>query len=258
MKKSLVRSLALLILILAVIAIDGCSVIGLGIGVVSDSRKPDSLMIPCCQVPTIQQGREIKVVLLESEPVRGTFVGLGSIPADDYAQRYSRYRKGNRVDVLVPALGERVEITLKSRVSGERELVGFDYKYLVKKPERKPEPEAIGCSPSMVVRQESDTSLGMVPLSDVDQVKDADGNIIKGEMLERMATSGQLPLLSSLAIADFSGQKYLPMEEVSRVELKNKKNDKWKALAAGALIDSILILSFLSAMDNLFEGMWGE
>lgn len=256
MKSKIHLALAMLLLGTAAFHLQGCSVIGLGIGAVSDSRKPDSLMIPGYQIPTIKPGTEMSVVLVEGEPVRGAFVSLNSVSADTYAQEYTRCREVNRVDVPLPALGERVGIALKSGVSGERELVGFDYKYLAKKSERKDVPEAIGCTPSMVVRQESDTSLGTVFLSEVNQVKNADGNVIKGGTLERIATSGQLPFLSSLTIVDSISQKHIPMEKVIRIELKNKKHDKWKALVAGAIIDTIAILSFLGAMDNLVEGIW--
>jgi hypothetical protein len=233
------------------LAVNGCSVIGLGIGAVSDSRKPDSLMIPCCQITTIKPGSEMNVILVEGEPVRGALVSLDSVTAESYAQRYSRYKEDNRADLPLPSLGESVEITLKSGVRGERELVGFDYKYTTKRPKGKITPVATSYNSAMVVRQESDTTLGKVLLSQLNQVTDADGNVIQGETLESMAKSGQLPFLSSLALVDSAGYKHIPMDKVKRVELKNKKHDKWKALVAGAVFDSFLIILFIASLENL-------
>jgi hypothetical protein len=230
------------LLVALVLSISNCSVIGLGIGAISDSRKPDTLAISGCEIKTIKPGTKIKVVVHEGEPVRGGFVSLDAVSPDEYVQIYSRFREENRVTFPMPTLGDSVDITLKDGLQGWRRFAGFDYDYVSKKLKHKELPISPATNSAIIVNRWADTTSGKVLVSQVQNVIDVHGNAIKGEILEELASEGELPFMSALLLKNPDGTQQVAMNSVAQIELKNKKNDKWQFLAIGAIIDVFLFL----------------
>lgn len=248
---------ALLVLALCTVvalAANGCSVIGLGVGAISDSAKPDSLTVPGWEVQTVKPGREMKLTLRDGEQLAGKFAGVDPAPKEQYAERYANSREQTKKEVPLPALGERVDVTLNSGVQGERELLGFDYQYATAKTKGKDVPSPVTSHCAISVRQPGDTTSANVLVSDIDRIVDGEGIVVKGSMLEQLTSEGRVPFLSAIAIHDLSGRRQIGMEQVKRIELKNKKHDKWKFAAFGALFDATLIIAILaSEWDFIFD-----
>ena len=240
-------SLTLALCTVVGLATNGCSVIGLGIGAISDSAKPDSLTVPGWEVQTVKPGREIKLTLRDGERLTGKFAGVDSVPEGQYVQRYTVCREQTGKETPLPALGEKIDVTLNSGVQGERELLGFDYQYAAAKTKGKEVPTPVTSHCAISVRHPGNTTSGNVLVSDIERIVNKEGEVIKGPTLERLVSGGQVPFLSAIAIHGLSGRRQIGMEQVKRIELKNKKRDKWKFAAFGALFDVTLIIAALTA-----------
>lgn len=241
------RVLAVLALFVVIaLATNGCSVIGFGIGAISDSTKPDSLTVPGWEVQTVKPGREIKLTLRNGEQLTGKFAGVDPVPQEQYAERYANFRDQRKEEVPLPALGEKINITLNSGLQGERELLGFDYQYVSVKAKGEKVPSHVSPQCAISVRQPGDTTSGKVLVPDIDRIVDNEGNVVEGPTLEMLASEGQVPFLSTVAIHDLSGRRQIAMEEVERIELKNRKHDKWKCAAIGAVFDVLLLIAAIN------------
>ena len=233
-------------LVLVALAAGGCSVIGLGIGAISDSAKPDSLTVPGWEVRTVKPGREMKLTLRDGEQLTGRFAGVDSVPEKQYVQRYTSCRERTGKEAPLPAMGERIDITLNSGVEGERELLGFDYQYTTAKTKGKEVPSPVTSHCALSVRQPGDTTSGNVLVSDIERIVNKEGEVIEGPTLERLVSGGQVPFLSAIAVHDLSGRRQIGMEQVQRIELKNKKRDRWKFAFVGAAFDAALLIAAIS------------
>lgn len=60
--------------------LNGCTLIGFGIGAAADASKPDYQQIPGWQVQSIKKGTAVNVILLDQEVVNGKFLGVRAIP----------------------------------------------------------------------------------------------------------------------------------------------------------------------------------
>jgi len=237
---------ALALFVVIALATNGCSVIGFGVGAISDSTKPDSLTVPGWEVQTVKPGREIKLTLRNGEQLTGKFAGVDPVPQEQYAERYANFRDQRKEEVPLPALGEKINITLNSGVQGERELLGFDYQYVPAQAKKEESPSLMSLQCAISVRQSGDTTSARVLVSDIDRIVDDQGNVVQGKTLAKLASEGQIPFLCAVAIQDSTGHRQIAMEEVERIELKNRKHDKWKCAAIGAVFDVLLLIAAIN------------
>jgi len=106
-----ISRLALMIIAVATLALNGCSIIGLTTGSLIDASRPDQTFLPGWQVVTIKPGTALHVLLEDGGQLFGRFAGLEPLPAAQYAVIYSRTREQKPLGILLPAPGDRIEIT---------------------------------------------------------------------------------------------------------------------------------------------------
>ena len=219
---------ALAVIGLFAFQLQGCTVGGYTIGKMIDSSKPDTTFVTGSQPESLKSGKEVEVTLIDGSQVTGKYLGLDRVSREGYAELYEDFRQQNRDAASLPPLESEMEITLKSGIKGERQLWGFD---------RNPDLGAF-ISVSMV----GDTTSGIVQLSDVDRVVDADGNTTQGEILRKLASGNQIPLPQAISVQDLSGTQQIPIHNVRQIGVKNKKNARWVGLGVGAGIDVAVIV----------------
>jgi hypothetical protein len=234
----------------AVVGIDGCSIIGLTIGAISDASKPDTVTVPGWRMETIERGRSIKVILKDGDQVAGKFVGIVRAPEAEYAQRYGDFCQGQPEELGLPRLGDQVTIILGNRVTGEREFLGFDYHYPATEDEAKALSNLVVPNYVILVRSMGDTALGRVSLAGIDEVEDSQGNALDGKILANLVSEKSVPLTSTIGLEQLAGTTQVAMDQVYQIDVKAKKTGAKTGFIAGAIIDVIVIAVAATSGDS--------
>lgn len=138
-------------------------------------------------------------------------------------------------------MNDSISVTLKSGIHGECTQLGFDYLYepMNTYPKEKSSYSVQNCV--MSLRQIQDTTTLIVAISDIDKIIDKDGNMVKGEILDSLASMGQIPFLSVVAVQDSTGRKLVSIDQINQIETLNKRHAKWIGLGIGTTIDADVI-----------------
>lgn len=228
MNTKTLRAAVLSVIGFFVFQLQGCTLGGYTVGNMIDSSKPDTTFVAGSELESLKSGKQVKVTLVDGSQVTGKYLGFDQVPREEYAELYESFRQQNRDAASLPPLESKTEITLKSGIKGERQLWGFD---------RKPD-----LGPFISVRFAGDTTSGVVQLSEVDRVIDANGNTTRGETLRKLASENQIPLLQAIVVQDLSGTQQIPIHSVRQIGVKNKKIARWVGLGLGAGIDAAVIV----------------
>jgi hypothetical protein len=111
MGRRVIITLSIALLSLFAIQIEGCTVIGYGIGSSIDARS-SSVVRPAeiSQVITIEPGAKIVFHLSDSSTVSGTYRGLAVLPTPEYEGLYEVWRESAVLGVRPPRLHETISI----------------------------------------------------------------------------------------------------------------------------------------------------
>jgi len=235
----IISKLALVIVAVATLALNGCSMIGLTTGASVDSEKSNQKIVPGWQVMTIAPGTRITIILKDGTRLSGKYSGLDPIPAEQYAAIYSQAREQKAEGILLPALGERIDIGL--------------FLEKAKEPEKKLEGIFEGFGHDRVLfKFKGTTTLSDLPLSFVTKIAGSGGHVIAGETLKRLILEGKIPVLSAIVVEGKAGKTLVAMDNVSQMEIPVKKDGAWTGFGIGAAID-IAIVFYIVAQ---FKGDW--
>lgn len=240
----------------AILGISSCSVIGYTMGAIDDARKPDTSYVPSWNVKIIQPGSQIRVVLNDGDEVIGKYAGLRLVAKEKYAKRYAKYREEKEGEVFLPALGDRITITMKSGRQAEREFLGFDYQYVGMELKENIASKLAASAPIVSVREVGDTASGALFLKNIEKIVDSDGSVTEAKTLARLASEGQIPFLSGILIMKGLVATQVPADKVRQIQVANKKDAKSKGLRTGLALDvaaGIVVLIILSSVDIPFE-----
>ena len=106
LRRILVITGALFVLAFLLFRLSGCSLIGLGIGALSDANTPDYTTIPGWEEGNIEPGTEIDILLNNGEQVSGTYIGLEHVLEEEYAEQYTeKYAESREIlrdEVILP------------------------------------------------------------------------------------------------------------------------------------------------------------
>jgi hypothetical protein len=110
--------------------IDGCTVIGFGVGSFIDSRAKQITLDPLKDLDSLEIGKNIMVQLKDGDAVKGEYRGIRTIDDDAYPNRYAEIRKQNPENLNLPAIGDTLTIYMKpakDKVNLERIFLGLDF-----------------------------------------------------------------------------------------------------------------------------------
>lgn len=163
-------------LVLAPLAIQitGCSLLGLGVGAVMDSRRPRrDRMIPSNEVAEVRPGSFVEFRLRDSSVVVGKYLGVDQHFTAGYAERYAAWRAGLDSTLHAPTLGEEVRLVETTRRSRVGNFAGFGYRSaLLERPGEKPR---------------------IYPFEELIEIRTADGAKIKVKQFAELEADGGLP-----------------------------------------------------------------
>ena len=130
--KSLKLTTYIFPLLIIALTSSGCSVIGVGVGSIIDSKSPHIRINPLNELEKIESGERITVVMKEGGEIKGEYGGIAAVENDDmYIVCYADVLKRNADKIHLPAIGDTLTIYLKpakNKVYMERIFLGFDFK----------------------------------------------------------------------------------------------------------------------------------
>lgn len=211
------------------IASSGCSLVGLGIGAISDSHQKTATL-PAWQIETVAKGREVVLSLLDGSTLAGKLEGVVPEPRDEYRTRYASlsFREGAP---RLPALGPGATVKGRNGRSEQCELLGFD--------------------PGVVlIGQAGHAAPARLAFDVVESVSDSQGTTLERGDLVRMASTGAIPLQTSIVVSAESGRRHVPSDQVRQVIVPAKRHGKLTGFLIGAVIDAAVIIAVIASEDE--------
>ncbi len=106
--------------------LNGCSLVGLGLGAISDAQKKDSLVVRPEQWAQIEQGERIKVKLKHGQTLVGEFISFRRRVQRSYAERYNQFVHKKSIRTSLPTLYENLLIETSDKDLLYGKFLGFD------------------------------------------------------------------------------------------------------------------------------------
>lgn len=239
--------LVLLLAGLTLVVVNGCSLIGLGIGSISDGSKPNEVaIIPDGQLESMKLGAQVDVILKDGGHILGKYAGTDRIPAENFAQAYDQCREHMPVGVFLPGLGDSITVFTRS--------LGAEL------PERKWEIEFHGFASGLVgMNSKTGRERQGLLLDTVDRIVDRQDNAIAGETIRKLLADGQIPV-STLPVIVIQGPKQqmsVATDKIQQILVINKKHGKRNGLLIGAAIDVSLLLAVRESFKD-FQPLSGQ
>lgn len=231
MKRHMMRiGLFLLSLTLA-----GCTLIGLGFGLLSDAAQRQEKSLPGWKVDTLKVGAKIEVFLDNGSILSGYYRGMEAVPAEEYAQLYAASLQGLAPDLHFPNLEEQVQLTFAAPKLGGPDVVL--------------ESRFHGFAPNAIVFTalwQGDARIQKKSLYELVHLRTKDGGILQGNFIRTMVRDGSLPVQSRLSIFEPATQQQhlLPLGEIQQIHhYSTAHNGALTGFILGAAIDAAIIIA---------------
>jgi hypothetical protein len=235
MEANMLKKLCALILIVVwVWQFCGCSVIGLGIGAWSDSRKPNNAIFPGWELEKVKPGQKVILLLRDGNQVKGKFVDLEKMGEKEYAETYQKLVEQKPDGVVLPAIGDTVSIIEKFEKKLNCEFFGFDFDHIT-------------------VREMGRNLISQINLNNVKKIEQSDGSVVDETTLKRLLFEGKIPLRSFIVLENESGNTKNKIENVKEIQIPVKKNGKLRGFLIGAAIDVVVIIVVIKLASEDFS-----
>jgi hypothetical protein len=218
--------------------LQGCSVIGLVGGMISDNATPDSVSLSGMTITTLRSGTEINVVRRQGDTLSGVFVGLRHDSLEKYQQRLLTFCTAQLPSEKIPGPQDTITISQIDGPTFETVLQAYD------------------CQTVFIKGHVTDRI--EVPYSRIKAVRMNDFTI-SGEDLPRRVWSASVPLLSTIVIRSGqqpAGTKTIPLSEVACVAYTNSKHGALIGLGCGLAVDIILAIALRSSSGSGGFSIW--
>jgi hypothetical protein len=210
----------------------GCSVIGLGIGAASDSKKPSQ--IQGWEVEKVDPGKTVTLVLRDSSRIKGKFIGLERLQDQEYAETYDQARELKPDGVVLPKLDDTVSITTKTEKKFEGEFFGFDHGYIL-------------------LRIVGRNMTNQVSMNNIKSIEQKNGNAIGQTMIEKLLSDGRIPSSSVIVMKNELGKMRTNIEKVPLIRDPVRKNGKWIGLGIGVAIDAVVLVVLHNSHWSIYQ-----
>jgi hypothetical protein len=225
-------------LALLVHSLSGCTLLGYSAGAMVDAGNkrvvvPDSL-------PVLQPGAQINVKLRDNTEMAGTYRGIEPLPADEYADRYTRYRAEVMHRVSLPALHDTVLVALVAGEDRRGRFLGFD--------------------PGAVVVESTGATV-TVSLWAVDRLSAVNGSTIDGENLILLSEQGTTPLRSALSLelsppaggTPTAERQVISLDRIAFIERKSHTGRR-VGMIVGGVIDAAALIALMICASSESSG----
>jgi hypothetical protein len=214
------------VLFSSLVILQGCSTIILSMAFSSDEKKKnyaDNLT----ELLLLEKDKPYKLTLKTGEKDSGIFMGFKKFSEDEYRLRYSISRIELQDSLLLPDLGDVLTIS-KDEKSKDVRFKGFDANYVLIEVENQKGPRQLS-----------------YPYLRSSLIHDSHNNIIELSQIEKFIRQRKIALLSATSFETKNGIRRIPLDEISRADFKEDKNDFPVVLLYGATLDALLVYSFI-------------
>jgi len=205
------------------LALGGCASSGPRTGVSARGTDDKANTMPGWQIESVEGGRPIVLTLRDGTSVAGKYRGLVDMPDMAYAARYARSREENGPNVLLPRLGPGFRITFVSGGERQVDFLGVE-------------------SRGLRVTDPGHKKVSSVEFTRVARVVDSEGQALEGAVLERLALTGKVPILTEILVDTPRGKTLVPFESVTQIEVGAK------AAGAAKTIGVVLVVAAVVAV----------
>ncbi|HCV43331.1 MAG TPA: hypothetical protein DGH68_07590 [Bacteroidetes bacterium] len=208
----------------------GCSLIGFGIGAISDSSSRDGDAVPIVELRGLKERDGIAVVLQSGRRIEGDFISVREENAGIYRERYIAAVADLRAEGCVPLLDD--SITFASRNA----------------PWLKERGEFRGVDPGAMVVNQSGRRVVVSDLGELKADSSADVDLFFFSALVR---ERKLPFLTKSVLMKVKGDTTeVLVVDLVRVEVSEPRNAKFIGLAIGAAIDAVAIVLLTNSAEQ--------
>jgi hypothetical protein len=232
MKKKIISMSILMSVIFVTFAVSRCSIIGLGVGIISDASKPDSTAIMADQKINIKLGTTLRILLNDNRSFNGKYIETRRLSQKEYAEYYSAKQKTLTGHDDLPSTGEPIQCHFQQQPHREYKGVfqGFG-------------------KDSLEIQRSGLSRTTVIPFNNLKGITDSSGRFIETEHIMDLIGSGQIPVFSAVIIENEGNKTQVPVNEISEIKWKTKKDMKWKGLFGGLGMDIVMLAIFISSWD---------
>ena len=225
-RQTIYRSIFAAFLLLCSTGLSGCSLIGFGTGALIDGGKQDTENLNTGEAMKLDKGDELRIVLVDSTTVKGTYNGVTLCDSETYAKQYTDFLKSRHADdTPFPALGDTLLLDTKTSESSNRLLFR-------------------GFRPGLVRLQYTGSPFYTnIPFSQFTALENRDSVKLEAGMLERMDNAGQLPNDVSLVVQTNGDTMRVPLNDIDHCEKAVSKNARWIGLGVGLAADVAAVVA---------------
>lgn len=211
-----------------------CTIIGAGIGELIDATTARSLTPEGFAPEMVEPGHKITLQLRNGHSIKGEYIGIEQLPAEEYAARYASTREQQPTTVPLPELGDTVTLCMTRGGELHAEFLGFDFYRVSVRTLGRSEPES-------------------VEPQGVRELHARGSGTITGEVLEFLASEGVLPFRSAVAVQTTrtsnraGGKRLVPLDQVALIEW-DSDTGRTVGTVIGGVVDAALIVFVTAAL----------
>jgi hypothetical protein len=202
--------------------IQGCSLIGLGIGHANDKSKKnyfDSLS----DFLLLEKDKIYRITLKSGEIDSARFMGFDKLTDDEYQIRYNQSRVQIQDSLPLPEFGEIITFVIDEKRTAVK-FKGFNANYVLIQIDDEKEP----------IRQKYKFIKSSL-------IQDSQNNVIELSEVEELILQRKIALLSTASFETKQGIIKIPLDEILRVDFDSKKYGAAIGFLTGAIIDGLII-----------------
>jgi hypothetical protein len=226
-----VHSWLILAALLGGTVLSGCSLVGLGVGAITDSREPRYSPRDLRQAPAIPLHAQVSLVLADSTRVVGRLEASRRAPDDEYAKRYAAWREALPDSVWLPAIGEPITLDLLDHSVKAGRFHGLTYRAL-----RYQDPKG---------------RTRELALDRIARLRGEGEREYPVEVIHHHEREGTLPIFWQLQIRSRSGKAWVDCERIATIEMEPARHGKRNLSLIGVGLDLTAFTLFLSAVAGM-------
>lgn len=167
----------------------------------SNPNMQDSRVISAGQLKKMRLGTNVELTFKSDHSISGKYAGFERLEPDDYRILFLENLSKKHFPMTLPVPGDDI---LVEEISGKVTpsiLIGLDYKQICYRPV-------------------DDTLIQNQDLSEIDVIRFGDNGVIEGSSLSQLTVSGNLPLMSAIAIEDNRFRNLIAVHETNSIVIK--------------------------------------
>lgn len=241
----LARTPSLIILgIIILLSINGCTAIGYGIGHAIDNRGRRTNV----EVANLDKDTKATITKRDGTQLKGFYQGLDTISDSEYSYAYSLARSSKPGKVALPGIGDSVIVYYRNclPVSGKFYKIGYKYS-----PKFISHPVSGAQHLCLSAGSFSDNTLQEFELDEIEKIEFDGSKPIKGSKLASLALAGKIPISNSVLLNSNDSRTAIPLQDIKYIQPTHTKVFGPIGLGVGLAIDiSVITVAIaLATMD---------